>query len=185
MRTAFLAVVMLAALATVAFGQAQYYFEFQAGPGREVPADCSTWHELYPTFCLPHHQDDYFDNGDGVISACDGIVLDGLRYHVDWVGPTYILDHNGQMSYWEPMGTGGCNPVCETWHQVYPDFCVTAHVDMWEDTDGSGTVTACDYLMLGGVLYHVADVQLDIQTSPCSPVDNTSWGQIKSLFGTF
>jgi len=40
-RRAFFAVVILAALTTAAFGQAQYYFEFQ-GPLREVPANCST-----------------------------------------------------------------------------------------------------------------------------------------------
>jgi len=83
------------------------------------------------------------------------------------------------------MGTPGVNPVCQTWHQVHPDFCYTAHVDMWEDTDGSCTVNACDNVVVGGIFYHIADVQLDIQTSPCSPVDETSWGQIKSLFGTF
>ena len=41
MRRAFFAVVILSALTTAAFGQAQYYFEFQ-GPLREVPANCST-----------------------------------------------------------------------------------------------------------------------------------------------
>jgi len=185
MRRAFLAVVILAALSTAAFGQAQYYFEFQSGPGREVPANCSTWHELYPQFCLPHHQDSYCDNGDGFISACDGLVLDGTSYHIDWVGPTYILEYSGLVSYWEPMGSSGSDPVCSTWHQVYPDFCFASHVDMWEDTDGSCTVNACDFVTLGGVLYHVQDVQLDIQTSPCSPVNESSWGMIKGLFSTF
>ena len=55
-----------------------------------VPNDCSTWHELWPTYCIMHHQDSYEDDGDGLISPCDYFTLDGVRYHIDWVGRRII-----------------------------------------------------------------------------------------------
>jgi hypothetical protein len=189
MNRVFLAVVALAVLAVAVPAGAQYYMEYQGMsthvPTRSLPGDCSTWHELYPNFCLPHHQDGYTDNGDGVVSACDNITLDGVTYHVDWAGPTYILEGPGGSSYWEPVGSVGTDPVCSTWHQVHPNFCMIGHVDVWEDTDQSGTVTTCDYVTVGGITYHVVSVELDIQISVTSPVDQASWGRIKSLFSTF
>jgi hypothetical protein len=184
MNRVFLAVVVLAVLAAAVPAAAQYYMEYE-GMSTRTPANCSTWHELYPSFCTPHHQDGFTDNGDGVLSACDIIVLDGIGYHVDWVGPTYVLEAYGSTSYWEPVGHTGDDPVCSTWHQVHPDFCAAGHVDNWEDNDGSGTVTVCDYVWIGGIPYHVVKVELDIQISVTSPVDQTSWGMIKSLFSTF
>lgn len=185
MNRVFLAVAILAVLAAAVPAGAQYYMEYQGTPFRALPANCSTWHELYPSFCLPHHQGGYSDNGDGVVSACDNIVLDGITYHIDWAGPTYVLDYYGTKSYWEPVGHTGADPRCSTWHQVHPNFCTAGHVDSWEDGDGSGTVTACDYVTVAGVVYHVQSVQLDIQISVTSPVDQASWGKIKSLFSTF
>ena len=186
MNRVFLAVSVLAMLAVAVPAGAQYNMEYQGTPTRDLPANCSTWHELYPNFCLPHHQDGYTDNGDGAVSACDNIVLDGITYHVDWAGPTYILElPGGGTSYWEPVGSGGTDPVCSTWHQVHPDFCMIGHVDHWEDTDQNGTVTGCDYVTVGGITYHVVSVELDIQISVTSPVDQASWGRIKSLFSTF
>ena len=185
MNREFLAVSVLAVLAAAVPAGAQYNMEYQGTPTRVLPANCSTWHELYPNFCLSHHQDGYTDNGDGVVSACDNIVLDGITYHIDWAGPTYKLEYFSSTSYWEPVGQTGNDPYCSTWHQVHPMFCQTGHVDGWEDTDLSGTVTACDYITIGGITYHVAGVQLDIQISVTSAVEQASWGMIKSLFSTF
>ena len=173
-------VVVLLALAAPVMGQ--YVMEYQAGP-MLLPANCSTWHELYPSFCLPHHQDDFTDNGDGVLSACDYIVLDGIRYHVDWVGPTYELEY-GSPGYWEPIDTG-TNPICQTWHQVHPQFCVTGHVSDWADANGNGIVDACDYVWINGMTSHVVAVRTNIRISVTSPTEPSSWGLIKNLFTTF
>jgi len=173
------AVLAFVALAVPAAGQ--YYMELQ-GPGRDPwPADCSTWHELYPNFCLIHHQDSYTDNGDGVLSACDYIVLDGVSYHVDWVGPTYIMGG----TYWEPIDPPGGNPICQTWHQVHPQYCAYGHVDDWEDSDGTGDASVCDMVWIGGVAYHIDAVQLNIQISAGSPVERSTWGRVKGLFSIF
>jgi len=171
-------VVALLALAAPVMGQ--YYMEYQGGPTLQ-PANCSTWHELYPAFCIPHHQDGFEDNGDGVLSACDYIVLDGVRYHVDWVGPTYEL---AGPSYWEPIEPGP-NVICQTWHQVYPQYCATGHVDDWNDPNGNGEVDTCDTVWINGIPYHVENVRVDIQITPTSPVETTSWGRLKSLFSIF
>lgn len=185
MNKAFFAVVTIAVLAAAVPAGAQFYMELQEPTRTGIPADCSTWHELYPAFCTPHHQDFYSDNGDGVMSACDEIVLDCTCYHIDWVGPTYVLDYVGQISYWEPVDPVSGDPTCQTWHQVHPEFCQTGHVDMWDDMDQSGSVTPCDFVTIAGLVYHVADVNVNIRVSPTSPVEQASWGRIKGLFSTF
>ena len=44
--------------------------------------NCEIWHEIEPDFCVFWHQEDYIDNGDGVISRCDYMKLEGEWYHV-------------------------------------------------------------------------------------------------------
>ena len=53
-----------------------------------MPPPGSHWRELFPNPGTDH-QDVYVDNGDGVLSACDLIKLNGLDFHITWVGPTY------------------------------------------------------------------------------------------------
>ncbi|NNF08249.1 MAG: hypothetical protein HKN21_15910, partial [Candidatus Eisenbacteria bacterium] len=96
-----LAVFLFMPLETAETGVAGKYFSLVSGgtgaPGildmasLPAPPDCSTWHELYPAYCANSHQDSYMDNGDGCLSACDEIVLDGVTYHITWVGPTYYM----------------------------------------------------------------------------------------------
>lgn len=183
MRNMCLAVVLAVLVAVPA--SAQIYLEYMGEPGRNIPANCSTWHELHPNFCAVYHQDFYCDNGDGIVSACDQIVMDCGCFHVTWAGPTYVLEFQGMVSYWEPIGEYGPIPVCETWHQVYPEFCMAGHVDMWEDSNSDGQISPCDFVVIAGMMYHVVEIKLDIQVTPLSPVDEKSWGQIKSLFSTF
>jgi len=160
-----------------------------------IPADCSTWHELYPNFCLNHHQDAYGDNGDGVVSPCDGIKLDGACYHITAVGPTYwttCYPPDGSPPYtvvFEPVDPAGGNPVCQTWHQIYPDFCGTIHVDSFHDSDNNNEVTPCDEIDVittpgaAPTYYHIDRVELDITIVPGpTPVEQSTWGRIKSFF---
>jgi hypothetical protein len=150
-----------------------------------IPGNCSMWHELWPAYCAPHHQDGYEDNGDSVVSECDIIVLDGQRYHVVWVGPTYWLTCQPGIppSALEPTepGTGG-DPTCEVWHEVYPNFCQSYHVDGWED-NGNGFLDPCDYVLINGMWCHIDDVRLNITVVPLpTGTEESSWGRVKGMF---
>jgi hypothetical protein len=152
-----------------------------------IPADCSTWHELYPAFCALHHQDSFEDNGDGLLSPCDFIELSGIRYHIVWVGPTYFLQNlgDGGLATFEPTTPQPGNPTCQIWHDIGPSsFCQERHVDNWDDSDQSGDVSACDVVILNGKPYHVERVGLNIIIEPADPtsVEQNTWGRIKSLF---
>jgi hypothetical protein len=154
--------------------------------------NCSTWHELYPNFCVNHHQDSYNDNGDGTVSPCDEIVLDGVVWHISWVGPTYYLTcyPPGEPPVpviWEPnLGPHDPgSPVCETWEEVMPAFGDQHHVDEWADNDGSLNLSICDEIWSDGLLYHVDDIRLNIiVVPPGTPVEETTWGKLKSWLGS-
>ena len=152
-----------------------------------VPPVCSTWHELYPNYCTSHHRTGYADDGDGLVSACDHILLDGMSCHVDRVGPTYYLvqmTERDVFKYLEPQGSGaGRSPVCETWHEVYPNYCIVHHVDGWED-NGDGFLGPCDVVELAGTPWHVEEIGFNIIVTPDSPVEQGSWSRIKQLFRT-
>jgi hypothetical protein len=185
MRNCFAVVAVACVLAVAAPCAAQLYLEFAGSPIRDnVPADCSEWHELWPSFCVIHHQDAYEDNGDAAVSVCDVIILNGTRYHIDWVGPTYELENvfTGEHSWWEPTG----DPYVDPWHQVAPLFCLTMPVMEWLDENQDGMLSECDLVFIGGAQHHVAAIKLDITvTEEPSPTDHATWSTIKSLFGTF
>ncbi|MFH1680961.1 MAG: hypothetical protein ABIH26_09995 [Candidatus Eisenbacteria bacterium] len=144
-----------------------------------IPGDCATWHELYPNYCVPHHQDAYQDNGDGAVSVCDYIILDGVRWHIIWVGPTYFTD-DGHV--WEPVGDPTGDPICQDWHMVYPDYCYTVHIDDWDD-NGDGVLSECDYVSYEGTWHHIDRVGLDIIVVPDpTATEETSWGKVKKFF---
>lgn len=154
--------------------------------GPAIPGTCATWHELWPAFCAPRHQDGYDDgDGDGMISPCDGITLDGVAYHIVWVGPTYFLTclSNGQQAGYEPTNpTPGGNPTCEIWHEVFPNFSQELHVDDWQD-NGDGVISPCDNVAIGGRLYHIDRIGLNIIIEPGTvSVDPESWGKVKDAY---
>lgn len=178
----------LAAACVPAAGQS-IHLEFVGVPGRAdmpVPPVCTTWHEIYPNHCTPHHQTGYGDDGDGFVSVCDQIQLDGLSYHIDWVGPTYYLvgiPGRDVVMYLEPQEIPGRNPVCETWHEIYPDYCIAHHIDAWED-NGDGIVSPCDMVWLNDVPWHIESIGFNIIVTPDSPVEPDSWSRIKQMFRT-
>lgn len=164
---------------------------FKPGIGATGPAitpDCTSWHELYPTYCSMHHQDAYTDNGDGALSPCDNIVLGGIVYHVDWVGPTYVLTDPSDHDHWmEPtdLNHNPNSPICEVWEEVHPGTGLTHHVDNWID-NGDGVLSVCDEISSAGILYHVAEVNLNIRVSPGGvPTRPSTWGKIKSAIWPF
>ena len=157
--------------------------------GGDIPPNCSTWHELYPNHCAPSHQSGYQDNGDGCVSACDVIELDGVSWHVTWVGPTYYLlcDPDGTNPtdvIWEPNQEphDPASPVCENWQEVWPNFGDVCHIDDWQDHDGSGNVTPCDDIWYQGTRYHVQDIKLNIIVEEPTPAEDSTWGKIKNRF---
>ncbi len=163
------------------------HLEWVGGPEKTtapIPPDCSTWHEIYPNYCAPSHQDGYEDNGDGEVSPCDYIYLDGECWHIVWVGPTYWISCETFQSALEPTdpGTPG-NPTCQVWHEVYPNFCQPRHIENWED-NGDGVVGVCDYIWIGGLRCHIDDVRLNITIVPCdgTATEEGSWGKVKGLF---
>ncbi len=162
---------------------AQMYLESGGPPIRfddSIPPNGAQWHELYPAFCTPHLQNDYQDNGDGVVSECDVIVADGIRYHVDWAGPTYYL------AWTEAPGERWLEPEpgTEFLHEVAPVFCQTWEILDWEDSDQDGEISFCDMILFSDGWWHVEDVRLDITvTEEPSPVERSTWTKIKSFFG--
>lgn len=171
----------------------QRHLELVPDPGKTltngIPGDCSTWHEIWPAYCIDHHQAGYEDNGDSLISPCDVITLDtGERWHVVWVGPTYWIECFPGLppSGYEPTEPGtGDDPTGEIWHEVYPNFCESSPVEGWQD-NGDGVVSACDLVMIGGVWCHIVDIGLNIIVEPDggTSTEGTSWGDVKTKFRT-
>lgn len=169
--------------------------------GPSIPANCATWHELFPANCTPHHQDGYQDaDGDSMISPCDIIVLDGTDFHIKWVGPTYFMTcfppggGNPVPGFIaEPATTDPLSesPVCEEWHWIWPQplYCQVFHVDSWED-NGDGVFNECDQINvfeqgpgLPPTYYHIDRIGLDIIVEPGPVQTKTStWGRLKGIF---
>ncbi len=165
-----------------------------------VPPNGSAWHELYPAYCGTYTQTGYIDNGDGVISACDGISLNGVPYHITWAGPTYFVTCSTSPGgpplrevVYEPVQpnpTG--NPICEVWHEVHPNFCREIHIDSWLD-NGNGVLDVCDIVDVQNdpslppgqvAYYHIDRIGCNIIIEPVeTPAEPSTWSKIKSLFG--
>lgn len=100
-----------------------------------IPVNCSWWHELFPRFCVRHHQAAYGDNGDGVISPCDIIVLKSIfgtvKYHIRWVGPTYYLSDGRVVEPLTLEGAQAGDPVGQVFKEVQPNYGRTFNVTGW------------------------------------------------------
>lgn len=158
-----------------------------------IPPNGSGWHELFPAFCTTYTQDDYTDNGDGIVSACDIIKLSGVDYHIVWAGPTYwtTCETPGvpptTVVYEPTQPTSGGNPICEIWHEIWPNFCGQIHIEDWQD-NGDGTLSPCDFVFShlpngAPVSYHIDRIECDITIEPVTtPVEPSTWGKVKALF---
>jgi hypothetical protein len=102
-----------------------------------IPPNGSGWHELAPAWCTPYVQNDYFDtDGDGTISRCDGIKLNGRWYHIVWVGWTLFCSD----------GTWVLEPVDDItadatfsgkWLEVAPNYGRVHSAVEWTRADGT------------------------------------------------
>jgi hypothetical protein len=99
---------------------------------------CTIWHEVYPVFSKKYHLSDWNDNGDGMISPCDYIIMTDLetetraKYHVVNVATDIIVTRK---------------PVCTQWHEIYPHFCEhDYHLSSWIDTNHDHRLSPCDII---------------------------------------
>lgn len=176
--------VIASILAMTGVTGAQVHLELVEPLRQDIPPDGSAWHELAPNFCDIQTQGGYEDNGDGHVSVCDFITLGGTRQHITWVGPTYhLIEHtSGAEWYAEPMDPyTGEDPFCEIWFEVHPDYGSEWHVEGWQD-NGDGIVSECDNVLIRGIWWHIYEVNLNITVEPGSPVEQTTWGKIKTFF---
>ncbi len=119
--------------------------------------DCTTWHEAWPEYCLVVHQDGYEDDGDGDMTPCDHITINGIRYHVEQKLLTYHVNDVDDPEYFAKFAgevIPGGNPIGETWHEIYPDYCKEWYIEDWLD-NGNGQFDACDIVVSGGKEWHL------------------------------
>ena len=174
---------------------AQFDIDTQVVPGQgwAIPPDCSVWHELYPDFCVPHHQAGYDDSdGSGTVSPCDNILEAGFCWHIESVTTTYFFSPvtGGGQSAAEPVEPNpDPSPVCEMWHIVHADgppfsYCQPVHIEGWEDNNQNGALDVCDNIQIGGLWYHIDRIGCDVTVTgdPATGTSRGTWGWLKSLF---
>jgi hypothetical protein len=165
-----------------------------------IPPDGASWHELYPFFCRYFTQIRYIDNGDGIISVCDYITLQGpdgatYRHHIEDVLWAYVF-HDALTIftfYFETYHGPNGDPSGSYFHLVYEDedeggFCEEWFVDSWEDLNKNGIVDAGDVLYMadpwGGYPHgQIVEVSIDILIDDGTAVGDGTWGAIKAFFG--
>ncbi len=186
---AFVTVLALAALVLPASAQFDI-FELVPGPGRPYdptwPPDGpgTQWHQIQPAaaFCTFGEQTDHDDaDGDGQISVCDNIQIAGVWKHIEWVGPTIVIQPvgGGDMLYIEPILGGRQNE----YHIIHPpEFAC------WIVPITGGIVSECEIVTVEPPSphageWHIVEVNTNIHTNGGSPVEPNTWSKIKSFFG--
>ena len=151
------------------------------------------WHELWPQFCNVWDCIGWVDNGDGFLSECDVMEFaDGTTWHVDWIGPTAIVEliEGGPVEDWiyidyqEPWPGNPIGP----WHEIYPSFCTMWNCIDWMD-NGNGILDLCDWMIFdtptGQIFLHVVEVATDIiiteYVGPTCPEDINGDGVVDVL----
>lgn len=154
---------ILLILPAMALAQGVKHMEAEDVPNDlDYTPDCTFWHELHPDFCAVYHQSLWEDsNGDEMLSPCDVMWLDEVPWHVEWVGPTYYVDHPNWIL--EPLGDHDpYNPVGEDWFEIRPGYGAIRTVDGWED-NGDGILGVGDMISFDGYFAPILDVRLNIQ----------------------
>ena len=183
-------VIIIAAVALVAFALpvgADEVFEL-AAPARGYdptwPPDGSDWHTLHPpaALCTVGDQTGHDDvDGDGNMSFCDNIQIDGVWKHIEWVGPTIrvrSLEPGRQdLKYIEPVEPQGRQYV---YHEVSPTYC-----NIFETTEPIEYVCQEVWVVFPPEdvgWWHVEAIETNIRTNGGSPVEASTWTQIKNWF---
>jgi hypothetical protein len=155
----------------------------------------STWHSLYPHQVYCHYWDviDQYDNGIPGLNPSDWLKLrhhtmgNSVWVHVEEVTLTlklartippfdtmYVEYTGGYDSLEYPI----MNPVSTWWHEIWPVYCPYFHLDA---IDPGPPLQTCRNITLGGIVWHVEDVAIDILVLsgpvPRTPT-MTQWGVI-------
>jgi hypothetical protein len=149
------------------------------------PPDGSTWHTLHPpdAYCTNGVQTDHDDvDGDGNMSFCDNIQIDGAWKHIEWCGPTFTLVYMGggrQNKYVEPIEGDGRQ---FTYHEVHPTYCNII-------TTTEPIEYECQYVWIESPPedvgeWHVEAIETNIRTNGGSPVNPGTWSKIKNFFSS-
>lgn len=106
-----------------------------------IPPDGEEWHELSPNYCVKHVQGGYSDNDkDGCLSECDNIKLNGMWYHIRWVGYTiFCSDGTWRLENADIGNPTGPEPLTEVgrWFEVSPNYGASHSVVDWQRVDGT------------------------------------------------
>jgi hypothetical protein len=182
-----LAVLGIVAAAVPVGAQEQLYLHLME-PGRPFdptwPPDGAPWHELHPTYCNTHTQTGHEDdNGNGQMDVCENFTLDGVRYHIEWVGPTYVLTGGVNGERPETIYCEGGDPTRQyLYHEIYPNFC-----DIFMVWDPIEFVCQDVYIEPGSPhegWWHVEEIGTNVivTPNPLNPVEDSTWSKIKSFF---
>lgn len=182
------AIVIAVLLAAMVLPAAAFeVFDLVPPAGRQYdptwPPDGSQWHGIYPAgiYCTYGTQTGHDDqNGDGFIDPCENIQIDGVWKHVEWIGPTItIYQPPGRNTLMvEPIAAGRQTE----YHVVYPPDAYCTIIDTDQPIE-----QVCQYIMVlnppeyAGE-WHVEEIGTNIHTNGGSPVDDSTWGKIKSFF---
>ena len=187
MRTCVTAFALLALVALAMPAGADEVFELMApirGYDPTWPADGSSWHTLHPPelLCSNGVQTGHDDvDGDGNMSFCDNIEIDGIWKHIEWVGPTIRIrgtqPGRDVVKYIEPIE--GPDRQYQ-YHEVSPTYCNIIHTT-------EPIVSVCQIVWVEHPPedvgeWHVEAIETNIRTNGGSPVDDSTWGKIKALF---
>lgn len=157
----------------------------------QIPTD---WHELYPTHSNEYLLSGWQDNGDGVLSPCDNILLTNKHtaqqrwYHIDDATITLFLAKKPDLletRYIElAQGYAGIElaktqPLLKIWREIYPTFGREYQVQGWVD-NGNGVLSEGDeitILRLGTTelsVHRIDEFRLDLIVSLTTPTITTT-----------
>ena len=178
------------------FDRELFYFEYP-GPWPFPDGDpvCNDLHELHPNYCNYQHIDDWRDNGNLKLDACDYIKVDGIWYHVDARTVTITLVKKPELNpdsliyfeFMEFVDDTIWDPICTNWHEIYPNYCQRWHCSSF-DPNETPYLDSCDQIdfhKIGEadtVDFHVIKVSTDYILKKGQPPGGipttTQWGII-------
>lgn len=107
----------------------------------------TNWHELNPTYCTNWTLNQWWDNGDGILSFCDTVEFinatdptDTIIEHIELVTTTLLLvnlDVPNDTMYVDlinppnPLNNPITDPWGSQWHEVHPDYCRKWQLVFW------------------------------------------------------
>jgi hypothetical protein len=194
MRNCTIALALAGILTLASSAGAQLHLELAEDPIEDpIPPNGSVWHALAPgaVYCSEFTQQNYGDNGDGEVSECDQITLDGIVFHITWAGPTYHLHAVGGED--PPFLDGAAEPedtlrdaTCQYMHWIFPEIvrCQFSHIEEHEDSNSNGIADVGDSFLMEATWWEIVDIGLNIEVVEVpNPTERGTWSKIKAFFG--